>query len=1485
MADELSKAFRYGIDRPTENIATTLEALGFDAQARAARDLVDAPEDYESAAARFMNPGEPWYDYNWGDLPLATVEQSGQILGSLGLRAAGLAAGTAAGSPVLGAILAIGGPTLFEAVQVAGPVALARARNRDPQGVEKEPTWEDWSGALGTAGVTGLLNAIGVGGLKPLNSLFPKGSSASLAARRSTPLGSVISPGQTVKSTLSAGGREGVTEGLQGFTEQVGSTALTDKGLTINPKEAIGEGLIGGTAGSSVQALPATLMGLKQLAEASAVKQRKKEDSAIVNEEIDLSVISEEGPVDTSKSLPLLEEVPKEITNDTYVQLPLGATEYFPDPKQFKEKVTQQRNFVTSAYFDDIVDKLITNGMRVWPDIGPRSQWGSFLKPEEEGGKSERTPSDSFFASLNFDRTELSKSPYGSWLPKEANKRNSLLVNDQAKNVDELEQHSLHTGFPDTEFTRSPEFKLAIKEDYMKHFFGLYDKSLDDVLLQDLHPYSGFSRDAGAADITLQKDLGPTDYVDLGESGTVRNRIRQIGNNILFDKYKNEHVLPKVADQIKAMAANTLERDFSHETSDPMADVRWEQGIAQGTPIDPDATPLTHGEQARLGKRLERRAVKARWAQNLLKSVNFDTSSPKFLKVFEQALKTPLKDIKKDVQDGRRVVQLPLQLKNLHLEIEDAVSTTANTGLFENWKATFNDDKRFNELLEQKMEAVDGTRIKDIKDFKLLKPGDLNRVRAKVIKKVEAHPDIYNVTAPDWNERLKVLIADEVQNTVDTKKQRKHLTSPDLGIIEQKSNQPALKGKFTEFYPESLLTALETTPKQLENAEFGALDPNFLSYSVLRNTLQSLTNEGITSLPAASVLDYITKRYKKLTPELKQVVPLPEHQQKDKKMSRATSALSKEQRGETADLEARTHEAESMGITEYLQALGAEEVKIPYLENLVNDYINRFEVHAAKSWEDGIERDYPTISGPNNGQFEFVTTHVPLLPAEKQKIIDSGKASKKEIREAYVDSPFTYTERNEMHNWLRAQEEKYGIQGLGTVAWIRGELRTDNTGAELMLPSESQSYWIQNTRFAMSKAKEAGQAPSRLFRADWLKSVTPEATENVESLDALILEEESLKEPAVQDLREFIQKTPEPGTKNFPQGYWTTILKTPRDSSLLFKGLLKDMGRYFRRNDTPGYSATVQVEHLLKTVPNFAKKMKQEDIKNNLKEKEDLVNAFETQRPLEDMGIKRNKKYWDNIRKTNTSLFGAWWDITNDIKKDYDLDVLNDPELDRYKATLDSLKADVQKSNKALFENSEKAVYKEALKKIAENYPSLSEYLEVVEQLPSQSEVDTFVASQGNSRSGPTILPDAPFRSKFNKMALRTMITEALKEGRPYVGIPATVKKGPDGKKLYETETQEQHGQSGAPMGNYVSMLKEAESIAKEYGTPLQIVTIDVGGGNTGEVTRMDIRPLYKTVAEEGFRSGYKHGGLVTATKAQGAGYNINYADYGRSYT
>ena len=100
-------------------------------------------------------------------------------------------------------------------------------------------------------------------------------------------------------------------------------------------------------------------------------------------------------------------------------------------------------------------------------------------------------------------------------------------------------------------------------------------------------------------------------------------------------------------------------------------------------------------------------------------------------------------------------------------------------------------------------------------------------------------------------------------------------------------------------------------------------------------------------------------------------------------------------------------------------------------------------------------------------------------------------------------------------------------------------------------------------------------------------------------------------------------------------------------------------------------------------------------------------------------------------------------------------------------------------------------------------------------------------------------------------------------------------------------------GQKGS-VENYPKAVQELRSIAKKFKLPLETraATMLTATGEKGRgmaerlVTfyRLDIRPLRALIEAEEFEGfiDMKHGGLVT--KAQGAGYNINYGDYGRSY-
>ena len=264
----LASAFLYALDQPLDNIGTTLDAMGFEDAGKYLKDLTEAPENYESATEGFLNRNG--FGFDVGFLPRAVVEQAGQLAGSIATRIAGGAAGAAVGGPIGAVTGAVLGPTLFEAAQIAGPVALARAKanGRD------EPNWEDWSGAGGTALGSGLLNAFGVYGIGKLNS---------------TVYGSAL--------------REGVTEGLQGLGEQIGSTLLTDAGLQIDPKAAVGEGLIGGAVGGVAQTPSSIYASTRQEIEAEEVGETPLLPAPVAEEpSVEEPVVAEqpttdEGPI------------------------------------------------------------------------------------------------------------------------------------------------------------------------------------------------------------------------------------------------------------------------------------------------------------------------------------------------------------------------------------------------------------------------------------------------------------------------------------------------------------------------------------------------------------------------------------------------------------------------------------------------------------------------------------------------------------------------------------------------------------------------------------------------------------------------------------------------------------------------------------------------------------------------------------------------------------------------------------------------------------------------------------------------------------------------------------------------------------------------------------------------------------------------------------------------------------------------------------
>ena len=213
-------AFRSGIDAPLENMAETADAVGATGVSETLSNLTNAPENYESASGKFIK-GDEDGSYAYRYLPKAAVEQVGQYAGSLLSRAAGATVGGAVAGPVGAAVGAFSGPFAFEAVQLLGPIANKRAKNNG----RDKPNKEDFMAAASTAAASGALNA--------------------------------LIPGKS--GVIKRTGAEAVTEGAQSVVEQTGSTAGTDVGLQVDPRQAVGEAIIGGTSAGGVNTLITTV--------------------------------------------------------------------------------------------------------------------------------------------------------------------------------------------------------------------------------------------------------------------------------------------------------------------------------------------------------------------------------------------------------------------------------------------------------------------------------------------------------------------------------------------------------------------------------------------------------------------------------------------------------------------------------------------------------------------------------------------------------------------------------------------------------------------------------------------------------------------------------------------------------------------------------------------------------------------------------------------------------------------------------------------------------------------------------------------------------------------------------------------------------------------------------------------------------------------------------------------------------------------------
>ena len=230
----LGKAFSFGADESLEMAAEGLKFFGAEGTAKWVKEITDAPENYESATQKFIGQNDDiWFDYDWSEGPRFLMEGAGQLMGNVALRMTGGAVGAAITKNPYGAAAgALIAPAAFNFLRVVGSTMTDRLERDGRAG--QDPTWGDWLAVAPAAGVSGLLDSIGVQNLGKLNKFYSSWQ----------------------KRVLTAGAREGLTETAQSVIEETGAAVGTVEGFR-SPQQiietAVAEGLVGGTLGAGFQ--------------------------------------------------------------------------------------------------------------------------------------------------------------------------------------------------------------------------------------------------------------------------------------------------------------------------------------------------------------------------------------------------------------------------------------------------------------------------------------------------------------------------------------------------------------------------------------------------------------------------------------------------------------------------------------------------------------------------------------------------------------------------------------------------------------------------------------------------------------------------------------------------------------------------------------------------------------------------------------------------------------------------------------------------------------------------------------------------------------------------------------------------------------------------------------------------------------------------------------------------------------------------------
>jgi hypothetical protein len=354
----LFDTFKYAMDQPLEGTAATLQAAGFKESEEFVRNLIESPENYVSYAEKFINAQdkEHWADYEWKHFPGFVAEQAGQLAGSIASRVGAMGAvGALTKNPYAAVAAGIAGPALFEAVQVAGPVALQRAEERTGKKGEA-PNAKDWGFALAASATSGLLNSLGVlGVMKPLGK-------------------------SNIMKPLAGAGAEFTTEGLQALNEQLFSTIGSPKGTRIDTHQAMAEALAGGGTGGVASTVPAVADAVAQM-QGSALPGdapiTTEEAITTMDEVIDQPSLLEETPQPQDEIAPIRVQTEQEFIDTESTTPSQTPTEFLDRNKDLIDSLIREQlnlpgndNLPVATAFADLNAMLEEDVGRHWDIYG-----------------------------------------------------------------------------------------------------------------------------------------------------------------------------------------------------------------------------------------------------------------------------------------------------------------------------------------------------------------------------------------------------------------------------------------------------------------------------------------------------------------------------------------------------------------------------------------------------------------------------------------------------------------------------------------------------------------------------------------------------------------------------------------------------------------------------------------------------------------------------------------------------------------------------------------------------------------------------------------------------------------------------------------------------------------------------------------------------------------------------------------------------------